>query len=246
MSLINKMNVGNTNYDIQDRLMPDAIGQAGQVLRVKDDASGLEFSDTEAGSEKVSLTFPAGASKGTITDEQLAKLQASENNYIEMVNDKELYYLNDSGHEEGFLTYSHVGIENSKATIKTLTITVSAKSFVIVTTVVPTKSDGGKLYQHYVKMNYNGQHTAIIFKSSRPISYSLLDLIEYIQTFPEHNFTAKLLIGDNWYAFPYDTYITADSSSITMWYANKNIGYGSDFEDTINANEIISDTVTEL
>lgn len=154
MSLINKMNVGNTNYDIQDRLMPDAIGQAGQVLRVKDDASGLEFSDTEAGSEK--------------------------------------------------------------------------------------------LYQHYVKMNYNGQHTAIIFKSSRPISYSLLDLIEYIQTFPEHNFTAKLLIGDNWYAFPYDTYITADSSSIAMWYANKNIGYGSDFEDTINANEIISDTVTEL
>lgn len=49
MSLINKMNVGNTNYDIQDRLMPDAIGQAGQVLRVKDDASGLEFSDTESG-----------------------------------------------------------------------------------------------------------------------------------------------------------------------------------------------------
>lgn len=49
MSLINKMNVGNTNYDIQDRLMPDAIGQAGQVLRVKDDASGLEFSTIESG-----------------------------------------------------------------------------------------------------------------------------------------------------------------------------------------------------
>lgn len=53
MSLINKMNVGNTNYDIQDRLMPDAIGQAGQVLRVKDDASGLEFSDTESGGGKL-------------------------------------------------------------------------------------------------------------------------------------------------------------------------------------------------
>lgn len=53
MSLINKMNVGNTNYDIQDRLMPDVIGQAGQVLRVKDDASGLEFSDTEAGGGNV-------------------------------------------------------------------------------------------------------------------------------------------------------------------------------------------------
>lgn len=104
------------------------------------------------GGEKVSLTFPAGASEGTITADQLTTLQASEANYIEMVNDKELYYLNDNGHTEGFLTYSHVGIENSKATIKTLTITVSAKSFVIVTTVVPTESGGGKLYKHYTSL----------------------------------------------------------------------------------------------
>lgn len=153
MSLINKMNVGNTDYDIQDRLMPDAIGQAGQVLKVKDDGSGLEFSTIESGGEKVSLAFPAGASEGTITAEQLVKLQASESNYIEMVNDKELYYLNDPGHVEGYLTYSHVGIENGKATIKTLTITVSAKSFVIVTTVVPTESGGGKLYKHIYTKN---------------------------------------------------------------------------------------------
>ena len=89
---------------------------------------------------KVPINVPKGATNGNITDEQLAILQASDLNYIEMVNDKELYYLNDPGHEEGFLTYSHVGIENSKATIKTLTITVSAKSFVIITTVVPTES----------------------------------------------------------------------------------------------------------
>lgn len=52
MSLIHKMNVGNTDYDIQDRLMPDTIGQAGQVLKVKDDGSGLEFSTIES-SEKL-------------------------------------------------------------------------------------------------------------------------------------------------------------------------------------------------
>ena len=52
MSLIHKMNVGNTDYDIQDRLMPDAIGQAGQVLRVKDNRSGLEFATIES-SEKL-------------------------------------------------------------------------------------------------------------------------------------------------------------------------------------------------
>lgn len=104
--------------------------------------------------EKVSFVFPKNAANGNITDEQLAKLQANDANYIEMVNDKELYYLNDSGHEEGFLTYSHVGIENSKATIKTLTITVSAKSFVIVTTVVPTGvASGGKLYKHIITVS---------------------------------------------------------------------------------------------
>lgn len=57
MSLINKMNVGNTNYDIQDRLMPDAIGQAGQVLKVKDDGSSLEFSTIESGGGKVYSHF---------------------------------------------------------------------------------------------------------------------------------------------------------------------------------------------
>lgn len=96
---------------------------------------------------KVSIDLPKGAKNGNITQSQLDILQASEFNCIEMKNDNEIYYLNDPGHEEGFLTYSHVGIENGKTTIKTLTITVSAKSFVIVTTVVPTDA-GEKLYSY--------------------------------------------------------------------------------------------------
>lgn len=72
MSLINKMNVGNTNYDIQDRLMPDAIGQAGQVLKVKDDRSGLEFSTIESGGKlyqhHISFTADFGSSDTDIAD----------------------------------------------------------------------------------------------------------------------------------------------------------------------------------
>ena len=66
MSLINKMNVGNTDYDIQDRLMPDAIGQAGQVLKVKDDGSGLEFSTIESGKNVYlhSMLFESESSAG--------------------------------------------------------------------------------------------------------------------------------------------------------------------------------------
>lgn len=124
---------------------PTLTGTESELTSLK--VGGTDYKIPASGGEKVSITVPQGATNGTITDEQLAKLQANENNYIEMVNDKELYYLNDHGHIEGYLTYSHVGIENSKATIKTLTITVSAKSFMIVTTVVPTDA-GGKLYLH--------------------------------------------------------------------------------------------------
>lgn len=138
---------GTTYRSLEEQVrknMEDISTEAGSLAALTDKVDNLK-----TGGEKVSLTFPAGASSGTITDEQLTTLQANDANYIEMVNDKELYYLNDPGHEDGYLTYSHVGIENSKATIKTLTVTVSAKSFVIVTTVVPTDAGGGKLYKHY-------------------------------------------------------------------------------------------------
>lgn len=144
---------GTTYRSLEEQVrknMEDISTEAASLAALTDKVDNLK-----TGGEKVSLTFPAGASSGTVTDEQLATLQENDENYIEMVNDKELYYLNDPGHEEGFLTYSHVGIENSKATIKTLTITISAKSFVIVTTVVPTDA-GGKLYLHNLTFNAYG------------------------------------------------------------------------------------------
>lgn len=123
---------------------------------------------------------PKGATNGNITDEQLAILQASDLNYIEMVNDKELYYLNDPGHEEGFLTYSHVGIENSKATIKTLTITVSAKSFVIVTTVIPTESGGSGKVHHIILSDTNKINFIKFTCVSNKDTLSLQDALKYI------------------------------------------------------------------
>lgn len=130
--------------------------------------------DIQAG-EKMQLTFPAGATNGTLTDEQLTTLQANYQSCIEMVNDKELYYLNDNGHVDGYLTYSHVGIENGKTTIKILTITVSAKSFVIVTTVVPTDAGGGKLYIHNITITANNKVIKGSFLSTRGTNYDVTD-----------------------------------------------------------------------
>lgn len=143
--------------------------------------------DIQSG-EKMQLTFPAGATNGTLTDEQLATLNTNYQSCIEMVNDKELYYLNDNGHVDGYLTYSHVGIEESKATIKTLTITVSTKAFVIVTTVVPTESGGGgggggvKLYVHRITITSNNDNYNKVIKgnflSTRGTNYDVTDDFE--------------------------------------------------------------------
>lgn len=172
---------GFIHRDLEPQVRYDA--EQIQLLKQADIAINEKIDALPLGGEKVSLTFPAGASEGTITSDQLSKLQANESNYIEMVNDKELYTLNDNGHVEGYLTYSHVGIENSKATIKTLTITVSAKSFVIVTTVIPTDA-GGKLYRHNLKVQSSAPLVAIycVAYSSSETMWTDNDIFSYLTT----------------------------------------------------------------
>lgn len=170
---------------------------------------------------KVSIDLPKGAKNGSITQSQLNILQASEFNCIEMINDKELYYLNDPGHEEGFLTYTHVGVENGKATIKTLTITVSAKSFVIVTTVVPTDAGGGKLYLHVYTNNIeipgDPKNTVgsinLVFYSSSPTQLTGSEYYNKIYT-QDNTVRANCTIGGGYlnYIVKHSSYMNLDES----------------------------------
>lgn len=73
--------------------------------------------------------MPASSTQGTITDEQLATLQASNENYI-VINQNEIYRLNDKGHTEGIWTYVHDGYNNGGVT-KYLNLTVATKAFTI-------------------------------------------------------------------------------------------------------------------
>lgn len=84
----------------------------------------------------VEITAKADATNGTITDSQLSVLQASDSNYVMFNHEK--FFLNDDGAKEGFLTYTHVGHENSKTTLKFFTITVSTKAWVLTTQSVQT------------------------------------------------------------------------------------------------------------
>lgn len=83
----------------------------------------------------VNIDAKPEATNGTLTAAQLATLQKSNMNMV-MFN-HEVFNLMDKGHTEGFLTYSHVGIENDVMYIKTFTITISTKGWVLISRPVP-------------------------------------------------------------------------------------------------------------
>lgn len=95
----------------------------------------------------VNIDAKEDATNGTITTEQLSTLQANDANYVMFNHEK--YYLGDKGHKEGFLTYSHVGFENGNTFIKSITITISTKAWVLNTTQVRnisvTENDDGTI-----------------------------------------------------------------------------------------------------
>ena len=80
----------------------------------------------------VNLSAPENATNGTLTENELASLQASDNASI-MFNHKK-YYLGGKGHQEGYLTYTHSGYENNIHILESITITISTRAWVLNTT----------------------------------------------------------------------------------------------------------------
>lgn len=67
-------------------------------------------------------------SQGTLTDEQYNTLTASNNNYI--INDDEIYYLQDKRDTSGTRVYSHVGLDTvNNFVIKCISLTTSTKAW---------------------------------------------------------------------------------------------------------------------
>lgn len=77
----------------------------------------------------VEITLPVNADQGTLSVEQLEELQSSPYNTIKCNN--EYYRLNDDMTDLGYLVYSHTGQHTDKTYVKTLTITISTRGFVI-------------------------------------------------------------------------------------------------------------------
>lgn len=79
----------------------------------------------------VLIGAPAAATNGTLEDEQLEVLLNDTNAYIMFNNEK--YYLMDIEHEDGYMTYSHIGIESEAIKIKVITITTTTGGWVLTT-----------------------------------------------------------------------------------------------------------------
>lgn len=79
--------------------------------------------------EAVAIEGTAEATNGNLTEAQMTKLQANENNYI-MFNHKK-YSLEGKGHQEGYLTYTYAGYENSLHNLESITITINTRAWVL-------------------------------------------------------------------------------------------------------------------
>lgn len=84
------------------------------------------------------VVLDADANLGTLTDNQLATLQANDANPI--VKRNEYYYLNDKHYDPGTLGYTHLGYENGKWYAKSITITISTKGWVKKSSDIPDKT----------------------------------------------------------------------------------------------------------
>lgn len=84
------------------------------------------------------VVLDADANLGTLTDNQLATLQANTANPI--VKRNEYYYLNDKQYEPGTLGYTHLCYNNGKWYAKSITITISSKAWVKKVFEIPDKT----------------------------------------------------------------------------------------------------------
>lgn len=189
--------------------------------------SGDIIIESGGGASGVQLSSPSTATNGTITQGQLTTLQESDLNYI--IFNNEIYSLNDKTHTADTLTYSHVGFENGKHLLKTISITVSTRAWVLNTTIVnqggttPTPSD--ELIGTWVFKFENGSDATQIASDftfdisfiSNDVNYSSLRLQNYKgrAVYVYYDSTLSCDDGSGWQNLAYKTIKITDVSNLT-------------------------------
>lgn len=130
-------NSNDGTYAVYNSYITDGSSLTLKVIKLNT-ATGVNYGKwtlstymlTDHGGIAVVITAPPTAMNGTITADQLATLQANDNNYILLNN--EIYRLDDKQLTEGFLIYSHTGQDNSQTVfIKEISITISTLAWTL-------------------------------------------------------------------------------------------------------------------
>ena len=105
-------------------------GNRGQVLTATDD--DIQWQNPQEAPYIEITDVSTTTTSGTLTSEQLATLQSSNNSYILFNNEK--YIAMDLQHESGTLVYSHVGQDTANDYfIKCISVTISTRGWVLTT-----------------------------------------------------------------------------------------------------------------
>lgn len=118
-------------------LTPSALAtiiKGSDTISVDENEQGTELVislDADVGEKIVEITgYTSPATQGTLTEEQLATLQASKNNSVLFNGEK--YYFMDDRTSEGYLIYAHAGHNaTNQFMIMCFTITLNTRGFVI-------------------------------------------------------------------------------------------------------------------
>ena len=127
-------------FEGSDSVIVD-INEAGDKIRVDLDKEAQDKINALNGSlipqEVIINNVPETATNGTLDSDDLLTLTSNDDARILFNN--ELYYLMDKGHTSGYITYSHVGIENQVFMIKAITVNLSNGTWVLNTGEVMVK-----------------------------------------------------------------------------------------------------------
>ena len=218
----------------------------------------------------VEINSPAGATSGTLTEEQMDLLKLSDNNIIKFNN--EIYYKNDDEHTEGVLVYTHTGFTEADggATLKYISITIATNSWVLTVQNISSGGGGGssqKLYLH--KISYYSVSSPILadqdgntilkaltifLYNNDPTPFTYTTIYDYLK---DRNFTSEsqplCIFPNNRYSdlkyivTTIDLWVSQNVIKCKAWYFNsQNITEGQKSMTSGQINTFFdNDTVTE-
>lgn len=121
------------------------------------------------------INSPASATNGTLPNDKSYTYLKSNPETLKILFNKEFYQLADNQHTTGTLVFSHVGYEGSQLIVKTITITIATRAWVL-TTIKPAT------YITQASINLLGN---IYYGSPLPYNTDGISYKQYYDAFPE-------------------------------------------------------------